>query len=151
MANAADVVQQHVDLFFNDAEEWEKCAADDIVYEVPCMRELGVTEIVGLDAVRGLLARSAWRNKRYENIRIHPMADESQALLECTIYGESPQGAVYDQVVCARFEVRDGKIARVREYIDPFRMGTTLGVDMNLDGLAAALGAAADAHAAAGP
>ena len=76
------------------------------------------TEIVGPDAVKGLLARSAWRNKRYENVRIYPMGEDLRVLMEGTISGESPAGEMYEQVVCALFEVRDGKITRVRGYID---------------------------------
>ena len=41
MANAKDVVRQHLDLLFTNTEEWEKHALPDVVYEVPCVRELG--------------------------------------------------------------------------------------------------------------
>ncbi len=46
------------------------------------------------------------------------IAEGDQVALQVTSYGELKDGRVYDQQYHAWMQIRDGKIAKVREYLD---------------------------------
>jgi hypothetical protein len=95
---------------------WE---VEDIDYELPWSE--GPTVLRGIEAHARLLAGFAAALTSYEiEVRaIHATLDPSEFVIESTGRGRTRRGTEYRNDYVQFIALRDGKIARVREYFNP--------------------------------
>ena len=105
--------------FGRDMDGWYDYLHDDIVMEFPFGPSVGMpARVEGKQACSGLFATVCQAVQvQFSNIRVSPMADPNQIVVEYTGYSE-PGGAIYNQTYISVQEYRDGKMILFREYWD---------------------------------
>lgn len=135
MLNSYELAQKHIELLFTDVEAWSEYIHQDMVWEVPFLKETGRrTEMQGLDTILTFLGNVPWKNLRFGDCTFYSVDSGNKAFIEAPTFGESPDDKLYDQMMCILIESDAGKITRIREYFDPLRIGAALNVDMNMGG-----------------
>jgi ketosteroid isomerase-like protein len=107
---------------------------DDFMLEVPFNRS-GTNDLS--DSWRGKEDASAKYDDafrrimilKYRDIVITPAADPNVAFLEAWGTMEMANGRPYDNRYIFRFDVQDGRIRRIREYVNPNTMAIASGVE----------------------
>jgi len=128
---AAKALQDHLRLLGKDPQAWLALFGDDAVIEFPYSAKLGLpTEFRGKDAIAAHINRmvSAMHGLEISQVVIYPAADPSLAFAE--FHAEAlvgPGKHPYSQDYIAYAQVKDGKIARYREYWDPIRVQGAVG------------------------
>jgi ketosteroid isomerase-like protein len=121
---------------FADGEDYFDLLADDVVFEyvisVPGYpkRVEGRQDIVDLysDYDSFLAVRGA------DNLRIYQDTVASVVILEYEVHGESVQtGNPYDNRFVSIITIRDGKVTRWRDYLDPVAVFKATGWPAGLD------------------
>jgi ketosteroid isomerase-like protein len=83
----------------------------------------GSHHIVGRALIAQFLASDMYRV--FHDVRIdirHIFADADTVIVEDTMHAIVPNGTAYDNDYCFVFELEDGRIKRVREYMDTQRL-----------------------------
>jgi ketosteroid isomerase-like protein len=135
---ASDLLQRHIETLVDDAAEWEKLIADDIVWELAYAPSVGhPARLSGREEVIRHVTwfRGAVDNFRFFNLTIHPFEDSASAVAEVEAEGViKPTGRVYRQNYVVFLRAAGGKIVFLREYFDPVRAAKAM--DLPIAGLA---------------
>jgi ketosteroid isomerase-like protein len=83
----------------------------------------GSHHVVGREPIAQFLASDMYRVFQHVRIDIrHVFADGNTVIVEETMHATVPNGNAYDNDYCFFFELEDGRIKRVREYMDTQRL-----------------------------
>jgi uncharacterized protein len=99
--------------------------ADDVVFEFPFAPPGRPVRVEGKPQVSDYLKAVSGRRRieAVPNLEIHETVDPDVAIIEMTMTGTvTATGAPYEQSYVAVLTVRDGLIARYRDYWNPLRV-----------------------------
>jgi uncharacterized protein len=99
--------------------------ADDVVFEFPFAPPGRPTRVEGKPEVSDYLKAVSGRRRveAVPNLEIHETVNPDVAIIEMTMTGTvTATGAPYEQSYVAVLTVRDGLIARYRDYWNPLRI-----------------------------
>ncbi len=103
-------------------DAWIDLWIDDAVLEFPFAPAGGKSRLVGKTDILGYMRAVSGRIEvlGVKELRIHPMLDPEQLLVELQIEGRIPSThAPYDQRYVTLFTFKDGHLAHYREYWNP--------------------------------
>src|ERR1700756_1723958 len=132
MTIAGALLQQHIQTLVDDNAQWQRLIADDIVWELIYAPSLG--HPARLSGREEAVRHATWfvgtvENFRFFDLALHVFADPEGAVAE--VKGEGlikTTGRVYRQDYVVFLRAAHGKIVFLREYFDPVRAATALGV-----------------------
>ena len=116
-----EVVRQYLNCISDlDVDGAVAVVADDIVIEMPFANE-GGTRLVQGEAAHSFLRLlpKLFTQMRFYDVVIHGLTATGYVVAEFKSDGITRRGGLYPNRYVALFEVRDGKIATLREYFDP--------------------------------
>lgn len=103
-------------------DAWIDLWIDDAVLEFPFAPTGGQSRLVGKADILGYMRAVSGRIEvlGVKELKIHPMLDPEQVLVELQIEGRIPAtGAPYDQRYVTLFTFKDGRLSHYREYWNP--------------------------------
>ncbi|AYD66532.1 MULTISPECIES: nuclear transport factor 2 family protein [unclassified Achromobacter] len=125
MTIATELLRQHLQLLVDDNPTWQTLIHDDIVWDLPYAPSLGhPLQLEGRDAV---LRHAGWfvdavSDFRFFDTQIVATDDAHHAVARVQAEGKvAATGRHYQQEYVVFLTVRDGRIARLREYFDPVK------------------------------
>lgn len=132
---AASVLQNYLRLLGTDPQAWLALFHEDATMEFPFSAKLGLpTEFGGKTAIGAHIERmvAAMHDLRISQVQIYPAADPDMAFAEfhadCLV---GPDMHPYSQDYIVYLQLKDGKIARYREYWDPIRVQGSVSAVVN--------------------
>ena len=117
----AAVVRKALELLSDlRADEALKLVSDDVVLELPFRQDGGPSEMRG-EAARRFIGSipKLFARMNFTKISVHGRTPDGIVTAEYASDGQTRAGEPYRNRYAGFFEVRDGKIARWREYFDP--------------------------------
>jgi uncharacterized protein len=126
MTTAVDVFKElaQVSVETSDATALVDLCADDVVFDFPFAPPGRPTRVEGKSALGEYLTAVSGRRRieAVPNLEIHETVNPDVAIIEMTMTGTvTATGAAYEQSYVAVLTVRDGLIARYRDYWNPLR------------------------------
>jgi len=104
--------------FGHDMAIWYENLHPEISVELPQGEAVGLAAISrGEDALALFRLAAEGLDVKFADIRIHPMVDPNQLVVEYKGIGH-PKGRLYQQNYVSFQEYRDGKLFKFREYFD---------------------------------
>ena len=126
--HAADIALIGRLLRCQETRDWDGLAAAfdaDAVFDLPYMGESFRGRDLIVARMRPSLERMA--GLRFFDLDIRPLAEAGEYLAEFKGSAQvTTTGLPYDQIYIALFTVRDGRVVRFREYMDPLVLGIAL-------------------------
>jgi uncharacterized protein len=130
MTIASDLLQRHFQTLVNDNAQWQTLIADDLLWELPYAPAIGhPARLSGRDEV---VRHVTWflgavENFRFFDLEVYAFADPEGAVAE--VKAEAlikPTGRFYRQEYVVFLRAAGGRIAFLREYLDPVRAAKAL-------------------------
>jgi uncharacterized protein len=132
VTNAEHLLHRHIETLVADPASWQTLLADDIIWELPFAPALGHPARVSGRA--DVVQFAAWfanavENFRFFDVRVQACADPEAAVAEVKGEGRiKATGRVYRQEYVVFLRAAGGKVAFLREYFDPTRAASAMGI-----------------------
>ncbi len=130
MSIGSDLLARHIQTLVADPAQWRTLIADDMVWELAYAPAIGhPARLSGRDEI---LRHVTWFLGAVENFRfIEPKISAFTNSLEAVVQVRAealikPTGRVYRQEYVMFLLAKDGKIAHIREYLDPTRAARSM-------------------------
>jgi len=130
MTIASDLLQRHFKTLVNDNTQWQTLIADDILWELAYAPAIG--HPARLSGREEVVRHVTWflgavEDFRFFDLKVYPFADPEGAVAEVKAEGLiKPTGRIYHQDYVLFLRAAGGKIAFLREYLDPVRAAKAL-------------------------